>query len=706
MFALPDQALPQLRDDLELILGPKLKSGAQSWTIYDPARNRYFRITDIAFELLRYWNLGDWKRIAATVARTTGRKPGDAERDWMVRFLKANMLVQRSTVDDVRDLDTVRKASKSSWYKQALHHYLFFRIPLLRPQVFLEATLPLARFVTSRAMVMLFAAIACIGFYLAAAQWDTFLATFMQFTTWDGIAWYGAALVFAKIIHELGHAYTAVRYGCRVPTMGVALLVMWPVLYTDTSDAWRLTDKHKRLAIGAAGMTAELALAVLATFLWSFLPDGPARSATFVVATVTWVMTLAVNLNPFMRFDGYYLLSDALEVENLQDRAFAYARWWLRERLFGFDERAPEVFAPVLARTLIAYAITTWVYRFFLFLGIAVLVYAFFFKVLGIFLFAVEIMWFIGLPLFRELKEWWERRAELHLNRNSLMTLLGVFFAVVVLVVPWRGSIAVPAVFQADARAQIYTPVVAQVQAIHVKTGDKVEAGQVLITLEAPDLTFQIAQAERTIEMVRLQVRREVADRNEGENIQVLRHRLVSEITTLRGLQEQQALLSVRAPLSGRVTYLDNALRTGLWVNETQPLAQVVDGSGARFVGYVDEREVVFIRSGAQALFYPDDPSLGAIAARVQEVADVNTQVLDVPYIASVYGGDVSVSADNGGRLIPSHGIYRITLLPDPKIEAPISILRGTLQIEGAPESLIVKVWTRVWSVVMRESGF
>jgi putative peptide zinc metalloprotease protein len=94
-----------------------------------------------------------------------------------------------------------------------------------------------------------------------------------------------AALLLAKTAHELGHAFTAKRYGLRVPTMGVAFLVFWPVLYTDTTEAWKLTERKQRLAISAAGISAELIIAVIALLLWGIFPDGPARSAIFVVAT-------------------------------------------------------------------------------------------------------------------------------------------------------------------------------------------------------------------------------------------------------------------------------------------------------------------------------------------------------------------------------------------------------------------------------------
>ena len=706
MFTMPMPSLPVLRDDLELLPGPRALGGAPSWTIYDPVRNRYFRITQAAFELLSRWHLNDWENIAAAVALQTGRRPQDDERDWLVQFLNVNMLIRRPNMADVADMMKVKLASKTSWLSQSVHTYLFFRIPLVRPQRFLEATLPWAQRLMSKPALLTLLAIALIGGYLTVEQWNTYLATFLHFSTVEGVLWYGLALLAAKVLHELGHAYTAVRFGCRVPTMGVAFMVMWPVLYTDTSDAWRLTDKNKRLAIGAAGMVAELALAVVATLVWNFLPDGPARSAAFIVATVTWIMTLAMNLNPFMRFDGYYLLSDFLEVENLQDRSFAHARWWFRERLFGFGESAPEVFPQALGRGLLIYACATWVYRLVLFLGIAALVYAFFFKVLGIILFTVEIVWFIGLPIAREGMEWWKRRADLQPNRNLLMTGGFAVLMVGLLVIPWRTSISVPAVVQAVERAQIYAPVVSKIEAVHVKRGDRVAKGDALMTLVSPDLVHQIAQAQRHIDVTRVQVRREAAGGQEAENIRILRSRLAGEITALRSLEERKALLTVQAPVSGTVTDLDDMLKPEVWVNDSSPLARVVALDQVRIYGFVDERDLARIEVGASATFYPDDPGNASIAARVLAVADVNSRVLDIPYLASIHGGGVAVDQNGRNQLIPVRGIYRVTLEPLTAQAAQPMVLRGVVHVQGAAESLLVRVWNQTWGLVLRESGF
>src|SRR3569833_2826403 len=119
----------------------------------------------------------------------------------------------------------------------------------------------------------------------------------------------------------------AKRYGCRVPTMGVAFLVLFPVAYTDVNDEWRLRERRQRLAVGADGMLTELAVAAWATLARVMLPEGELRNTTFVLATFTWISSIAIITSPFMRFDCFFLLSDWLDFPNLHQRAFALGRW-------------------------------------------------------------------------------------------------------------------------------------------------------------------------------------------------------------------------------------------------------------------------------------------------------------------------------------------------------------------------------------------
>lgn len=700
------QTLPLLREDLTLLPGPRNWHGAPTWTIHDPVRNCYHRIGRIAFDLLTFWHLGTTEAVANAFEKANGHKPAAEDIAWLAHFLRSNLLVQRRTAEDVASLKRIAAAKQTAWRRSLFHQYLFFRIPLVRPQSFLNATAFLGDILFSGWLLLITAFFGVIGLFLVARQWDSFLNTFQHFFTWQGIAWYGGALIFAKICHELGHAYAATRAGCRVPTMGIAFLVMWPVLYTDTTDAWRLVDRRQRLLIGAAGMLTEILLALIATFLWTFLPEGPLKSATFLIATVTWIMTLAVNLNPFMRFDGYYLLSDILGIENLQDRSFALAKWQLREILFGFNESPPEVFPPSLRRLLILYALCTWIYRLVLFIGIALIIYGFFFKLLGIVLFVAEIVWFILLPVWREIGEIWKRRKLMTINRNFLTLLSGLGILLLVLFLPWRTDIDMPAFMETGNRMVVIPPMPARIDTIHVKQGQSVTKGQVLFTLTTDQIDFEIDKVRQRIRLREELVRREAAGGREQVEIRVLRRDLESDRARLKGLEEKRSLLTIRASLSGTVIDMDDYLQPGIWVNEQTSMAKIADRQTSRIVAYASEEALATLQEGQNTVFYPDMLQTDPIKAEIAKIAPVNTAHLQEPYLASIYGGPIAVETDSRQRLIPIKGIYRIILKPVKDLDAPKHILRGIATAQGPGRSIAQSVWTKASMVLLRESGF
>lgn len=709
----PPPPLPPLRDDLALLPGPRGADGAPSWTIHDPVRNRFHRIGARAFDLLSAWHLGAAEAVMAAVEARTGRRPTAAEVGWLEQFLRSQSLVRQDKPEDVQRMVRIAEAGKTSWLMWLLHRYLFFRVPLVRPDRFLAATSWLVAPLFTRAFALIVLAIGALGLVLALHQWQTFTHTFLHFFDIEGMAWYGLAIVFTKIVHEMGHAYTAKRFGCRVPTMGVAFLVMWPVLYTDTTDTWRLPDRRRRMMVGAAGMVAELGLAMIATFLWSFLPDGPARSAAFVVATVSWVMTLAVNTNPLMRFDGYYLLSDALGIPNLQDRAFALAQWKLREALFGFGEAPPERLPPAMRLSMLVYAYATWIWRFFLFLGIALLVYHMFFKVLGVALFIVEIWWFVMKPIARELARWWERRDSLRLNRHSAVTLAVLALLLGVLVTPWQATVSLPAMRRAAEHAWLFPPVPARIDTLALKPGAAVAAGAVLATLSAPELEHEIRMAERRIALSRELLLREAASTETAENIHVLRRQLVTETTRLDGLLEQKARLTVTAPFAGVVGERGEGLHPGRWVKASEPLGLLVDADAIQIIGFVAETERDRLRPGGQGTFIPDDPVQPSFPVALVEVADVAAEGLDQPALTAPFGGTLPATVDRKGVIKPSQGLYRVVLRP---LELPVAgpppaggipqSLRGVVRLDAQARSPLGRLWRHAGSVLIRESGF
>lgn len=707
--------LPCLREDLALLPGPRAPDGSPTWTIHDPARDRYVRIGWQAFEMLARWTLGTAGAVAAAVTAETTARVTAADVEELVHVLRVNDLVTSDEPAEVERLVVRRAARRVGLLRSLLHNYLFFRVPLLRPDRFLAATGWLvAPFFTAAWWWMVVAA-GLTGLLLASRQWDAFAAGVAGLVSWERAPALAVTLALVKVLHEFGHAYTARRFGCPVPTMGVAFLVLWPVLYTDTTHAYRLVSRRRRLAIAAGGILAELAVAAFSTLAWALLPEGALRTGCHAAATVSWIGTLAINLNPFMRFDGYYLLADALDVPNLQDRAFALARWWLRERLFGLGEPPPEHFARRLRRVLIAYATATWAYRFAMFLSIALMVYGLAFKLLGILLMLVEIVWFLALPILRELGAWWRRRGQVRPARAAAV--LGALTALLAAgSVPWPWPVTAPAVLAPASVAAVHAPWPARVAALHVEAGALVAAGQPVITLDLPDLGFEMEHTERRIAALKGLIERAAAVAEDAQRVGVLRQELETAETMARGFVAQRAALVLRAPLAGQVVDRTEPLAVGQWVRPERRLMRVVALDTARVVGFIAADDLPRVAHGAAARFVGEDPAAPAEALRVVAVDAAAVSALDQPMMASTLGGPLGVvdmpavtAAGVPGRTVrhPLLPVYRVVLAPtDGGPGMAVRTLRGTVTIDGPPVSLFARLWRASAAVLLRESGF
>lgn len=696
--------LPALRPDLQLSDAAPANDGAPRWVLADPLRGRYFQLGEAAMRLLRHWPLGEVRGVLAAANRTPGVPLGDDDLEQMLRFLREHDLIAASDAEQRAGYATRAALLRQSPWKKALHQYLFFRIPLWRPDAFLERSWPwLARFGPGLLRYGLPLTL-LLGILLAARDWERFIASFPHLFSLGGMLAFGVALVFAKLCHEFGHAYMAKRAGCRVQSMGLAFMVLFPLFYTDVSDAWRVRERRSRLLIGAGGMLAELLLACIALLAWSLLEDGPLRTAAFLLATATWITTLLVNLNPFLRFDGYFLLSDLWGVENLQGRAFALCRWRLREILFGYGEAMPEPLPPGLRRRLLCWGYASWLWRALLFLGIALAVYHLFFKLLGIVLMLVELVWFIGLPIWREMREWWRRRNHAHPPRLLLSATLALVL-MAVLVLPWNAGVEVPALLEAQRVSAVHAPVPARVRALQVIDGQTVQAGEVLLELESPDLDSRLVIVRREIDVLQLQLRRQAGRSETVAEAAILEQNLAEALAEYRGLQARRERLQLRAPHAGTVRDLQADLRSGRWLPAQLPLLQVVE-TGTRLRGYLAEKELWRLEAGAEGRFISDDPSRATIRVRLEQVDATGTPHLQLEALASDRQGPIAVRRDDRGRAEPLQAQYGVRLRALEERPAPPQPLRGVVHLHGQGESLLGAAWRRIAALGIRESGF
>lgn len=706
MVAAGTPLLPPLRQELGLFSAPAAVDGTPAWTLHDPASNKFFLLGWPAFEILSRWNLGSVQSVVDVVGRETTLNISEQDVLGVAAFLEQNFLLQMSTPAGNQRLLSAQAASRPGWALWLLKNYLFIRVPLVQPERFLKKTLPFAELFFSRTFFVTALIAALVAFYLLSHQWEIFLNSFTAYQSMEGIIIVGCAIPIAKIIHELGHAFTAHRYGCRIPSMGFALVVMTPMLYTDTNEAWKLTSRFQRLAIGIAGIAAELLLALAALWAWILMPDGPLRGATFILATTTWIMTILLNASPFMRFDGYFILSDFMGLPNLHQRSFAFGRWWLRELLFGLKAPHPEPASLRLRIFLVLFAMTVWVYRFIVFLGIALLVYRYFFKALGIILFVVEMGWFIVHPVYKEITEWSKLRDRLRLNLNTLGSILLLAGVIWITVFPWQGTLSAPAVLSAAREQQISAPFSSLI-AVET-TGDmkRVRLGETLLQLYSPDMDQQIRQVGTATTVSRWQVDQQSFDEKLLSQGNVLQRRFEAGATELSGLTDVRDQLTLRAPFDGVIVARNDELASGAWLSRKEPLYLVADTSRNRVDAYLNEREMARIKVGAAARFFPDALEFGVFNCQVAEIDRVNIPVMDEPFLASPYGGPIASRNDSQGVVIPDAPVFRIRMDGCSPAGVPLIKLRGIAHIEAEKRSSLIEMLRNAHAVFIREIGF
>jgi putative peptide zinc metalloprotease protein len=697
--------LPALRDDLLVYVGPSNSAGEPSWTIHDIARNRFFRVDWLTFEIVGRWSFGDPDAIAENVnTHTTLHATTDDVRD-VSKFLIDNELIRASFAGSAAFFADRRRQRKRTWSQWLLHNYLFIRIPLVKPDAFLERLLPYVAFLGSALFLKITLAVLLFGLWQMFRQSDLLAASFVDMLNPAGFASYMVAIVGVKILHELGHGFVSRHYNCRVPTMGVALLVLWPVAYTDTTETWKLDDKYKRLRVACAGVITELTIAAWASAAWALLPDGAARDLMFLLATTTWISALLVNFNPLMRFDGYFILSDWLDIPNLHDRAFALARWHSRRLVLGVAEKPPEVLPARTRRVLIALAWVTWLYRLVLYLGIALLVYHFFIKLVGILLFAVEMWWFILKPVTRELSTWWERRAEWRGSRRVRRNTLIASALVALLFAPLPTRVRATAILSPEQLTRIYAPEGGRL-AVRPASGASVTAGQTVAVIESSNVDRQRDLLEAKIDALQRQVAAAAFDAQMRPQLLVLQSELAAAEASLDSVSRQASRLELRAPFAGRIVDVDPELSAGDWLGKGTELA-VVAGSGSwRAVAYLSETEARRVSSGDPAMFFPGRQAGTAIGLVVEAVDADSTRTLPDARFASSAGGDVS-TRKVGDRLVPDSAVYRVTMRAA-KVPPTIAAQswRGQVVIRGDWSSTGARYLEAALAVVVREAGF
>ena len=437
---------------------------------------------------------------------------------------------------------------------------LSLRFPGWDPERTLKLLLPVVGWLFQPTAVFIQVVLIAASWLLLSIQFDHFrrlLPEFQQFFGWPNLLWLYFTLAFTKILHELGHGVSCRYFGGECHEIGVIFLVFSPTLYCEVSDSWMLPNKWHRIAIGAAGMWVESVLASLALFAWWFSAPGMFHHLCLNVFFVSTITTVIFNLNPLMRYDGYYMLSDFLEIPNMSEKANTLLRNTFSRVCLGIETRE-DPFMPQRGRHwFVLYAVASALYRWGGLFGITIFLYTVL-KPYELQSIGIALAWFsmagiVGNLVFNLYRVMSAPRSEPLSRPRILATLLGLAAVVAgLLAIPLPWHVEAPFYVEPHDVAYVQNSVPGLIETIHVKPGDHVQQGAPLVDLADPDKQLKLQELETQLTVQRLELEKYQAQPNPAA-AQVAGEQIVSLERQIEDFTRQLAMLKLTAPIGGEV---------------------------------------------------------------------------------------------------------------------------------------------------------
>ncbi len=543
---------------------PRLRSHArilrqhfrgQLWyVLQDPASGRFHRFTPAAYLLISLMN---GTRTVRQIWELACNRIGDdvLTQDEMIQLLGQLHQVDVLHADVPPDIEEMSaRAAKVSRRKlmMSLVNPLALRLPLVDPDAFLTATMPVVRPLFSRISALVITVVVGCAIALAAVHWSELSANvFDRVLVWESLALLIVTYPFVKILHELGHAYAVKCWGGEVHELGLMFLVFLPVPYVDASSSAAFQEKWRRALVGAAGIIVELVLASFALFIWLDIEEGLLRAFAFNIMLIGGVSTILFNGNPLLRFDGYYVLTDLLEIPNLGDRAKRFINHLIIRHIFGVKGLTSPATSPGEPFWFIVYGVASFCYRIVIVWAIVLLVAAKFF-VIGAILAVWSAIIMVGVPLGKAV--WFlftapilarQRRRAIGISA-SLVTAL----ALILLLLPVPYRTVAEGIIWTPGEASVFARTEGTVIALLSEPNSLVSRGDPLIRLEDPLLDAQVRVLEASVR--ELELRRIAVAGSDPLQKQLFEEQLDRAKGDLDLHRKRMADLVVRSPGDGR----------------------------------------------------------------------------------------------------------------------------------------------------------
>jgi len=542
---------------------------------------------------------------------------------------------------------------------------LAVRLPLLDPDRFLDRAIPFLRPLFGPLGATVWLAVIGWAVMLAVIHWRELTANVTdRVLSAESLVLLAVLFPLVKVVHEFGHAFATKVWGGEVHEMGVMFLALMPVPYVNASSASAFREKHRRMIVGAAGMLAELFLAALAMFLWTRIEPGTVRAGAYNVMLIAGVTTILFNANPLVRFDGYYIVSDLLEIPNLSSRAIRYLGYLIQRYAFGLDEAASPVMARGEAPWLGVYAFASFAYRVVIVSTIVFYVATKYFFV-GVVIALWALMAILVLPMVRHVR-FLLFGPQLRHRRGRALAVIGATLAALGAAL-WL----VPAPFATLAEGVVWIPERAMVRAgadgeilrLVARPGDTVRAGEPLVIAEDPALATRARTlAARVEELARRRETLLVEDRVQAE---IAREALETAKAQLAWARARQDELVVRSPAAGRFLVVDPQDLPGRFVRRGELLGYVVDPAEATVRVVVPQDTVTLVRERTRGVSVRlAEDVWTAIPARIAREVPAATQQLPSLALSTEGGGGIALDPQGGarGKAFQSHFTFDLAL--------------------------------------------
>lgn len=661
----------------------------QTWyVLQDHQSGRFHRLSPSAYLLV---NLMNGRRSLDEIWQLAGERLGDNQptQDETIRLLAqlhSADLLQGDLSPDIAELAYRADRRVRAQLLSRVRNPLALRFAMIDPDRFLSATLPLVRPVFTRLGFLLWLAIVGWAIFLAAVHWPELTSNITdRVLAAESIILMVVIYPIVKAIHEMGHGYATKIWGGEVHEMGIMVLVLFPIPYVDASASSAFRQKWRRALVGGAGIMVEMLIASVAMILWVDMEPGLARAAAFSTMLVAGVSTVLFNGNPLLRFDGYYVLADLIEVPNLGTRANRYLQYLGKRYILGMADAESPVTGPGERGWFFCYGIAAFVYRLFIFAAISLFVATKLFFVgvlLAIWAVVNTFIW----PALKALK-FLATDAQLRRRRGWAVTRAGLAvgaITVLLCIVPLPYSTVTEGIVWVPEHAIVRAQTSGVVVDVAARPDENVVVGQPLVVLDDPDVRSreQILEARRREILLRLKAA-EVANLVDA---QVLRERAQDTEVSLEFTRGRIRDLTVRSAGDGRLVLPAVDDLRGRFLNQGDLIGYVVGGEKPTVRVIVTPDVVDLVRERTQAVEVRFAERLEQVlSADIVREAPAAIEDLPSKALSTIGGGQIALDPSDPEAQRTLQRLFQFELsLRDP---LPIDSVGGRVYVRFSYDS-------------------